>query len=109
MASNKSSQAQKAASDSKKKSAAKSGSAKNATKSASAKNTSPKVQNKDFQRSISTNGAVALSCLGLFVLFLVISINPDGVFLQVFQSFFLGLFGKVGFYFSIPAFLYIFR
>ena len=45
---------------------------------------------------------------GLFVLFLAIAIKPDGALLQLFQSVFFGLIGKVGFYFSIPALLYIF-
>ena len=45
---------------------------------------------------------------GMFVLFLVIAIKADGVLLQMFQKLFFGLIGKVGFYFSIPALLYIF-
>ena len=45
---------------------------------------------------------------GLFILFLVISINPDGALLKIFHSVLLGLIGKVGFYFSIPALLYLF-
>ena len=45
---------------------------------------------------------------GLFILFLVIAVKPDGVLLKAFQSILFGLIGKVGFYFSIPALLYMF-
>lgn len=68
----------------------------------------PKVKNADFNPPIPANGIIAIVSLALFVLFLVISINPEGVLLKIIQSFFMGLFGKVGFYFAIPAFLYIF-
>jgi len=51
---------------------------------------------------------LAVVCAGLFVLFLVISIKPDGALLRLFQSILFGLIGKVGFYFSIPALLYMF-
>ena len=106
MASNKSSRAEKAVSDNKKKTTStKSGT----SKAVSSKTTAnPKVKNKDFDSVLPTNAIVAIASLALFVLFLVISVNPDGVLLKVFQSFILGLFGKVGFYFAIPAFLYIF-
>ena len=45
---------------------------------------------------------------GLFILFLVISINPDGFLLEGIKNLLLCLIGKVGFYFSIPALLYLF-
>ena len=50
--------------------------------------------------------AVISACL--FVLFLVIAIKPDGALLKLLQSILFGLIGKVGFYFSIPASLYMF-
>ena len=106
MASKKSSQAQKAVTENKKKTtSASSGSGKARTGKASS---TPNVKNKDFDPGLSSNAVVAIVSLCLFVLFLVISINPDGVLLKVVQSFILGLFGKVGFYFAIPGFLYIF-
>ena len=100
MANNKSSRAEKAVSNTKKKTAAKTGTGKSSA--------SPKVTNKDFSSRLPSNVLIAIGSLALFIVFLVISINPEGVLLKVLQSFFLGLFGKVGFYFSIPAFLYIF-
>ena len=45
---------------------------------------------------------------GLFILFLVIAVKPDGALLKFFQDVLFGLIGKVGFYFSIPALLYMF-
>ena len=45
---------------------------------------------------------------GLFMLFLVIGIKADGALLRLFQSILFGLIGKVGFFFSIPALLYLF-
>ena len=46
--------------------------------------------------------------VGLLILFLLIAIKPDGALLRLLQSILFGLIGKVGFYFSIPALLYIF-
>ena len=102
MATKKNSQADKAVTESKKKTS----SAKSGSKSSSAK--SPKVTNKDFEPKLPYNVVVAIVSLALFVLFLVISVNPDGWLLKLIQGVVLGLFGKVGFYFSIPALLYIF-
>ena len=45
---------------------------------------------------------------GLFILFLVIGIKPDGALLKLVQSILFGLIGKVSFYFAIPALLYLF-
>ena len=50
----------------------------------------------------------AVLSLGLFVLFLFMGINPEGALLRVIYSLLTGLIGKVGFYFSIPALLYLF-
>lgn len=52
--------------------------------------------------------AVALISAVLFILFLVICINPEGKLLEFTKSLVLGLIGQVGFYFSIPAFAYMF-
>ena len=51
---------------------------------------------------------IPLVCIGLFVLFLIIALKPEGVLIGFFKSLFLGLMGKLGFYISIPAVLYIF-
>ena len=50
----------------------------------------------------------AVISLALFVLFLFMAIKPDGALLKVFLSLLTGLVGKVGFYFAIPATLYLF-
>ena len=50
----------------------------------------------------------AVLSLGLFVLFLFMGINHEGALLRVLYSLMAGLIGKVGFYFSIPALLYLF-
>ena len=51
---------------------------------------------------------IPLVCVGLFVLFLVIALKPEGVLLKFIKAFVTGLLGQAGFYFSIPALLYIF-
>ena len=74
-------------------------------------NSSGKVSRvtSEYERSGLPVGAVtACISLLLFILFLVISINPEGALLKVIQSVVLGLIGKAGFYISIPGLLYIF-
>ncbi len=44
----------------------------------------------------------------LFVLFLAIFMNPDGTLIKLVYQLFLGLFGSVTFYVSIPSLLYLF-
>ena len=46
--------------------------------------------------------------LGLFVLFLVTALCPEGALIKAVRNLFFGLFGEVSFYISIPAFLYLF-
>ena len=46
--------------------------------------------------------------LGLFFLFVVMLLQPEGVVVQFIQNVILGLVGKVAFYVSIPALLYLF-
>ena len=60
------------------------------------------------QHLISGRTMGAVISLLLFVLFLFMAINPDGALLKVFLSLLTGLVGKVGFYFAIPATLYLF-
>ena len=106
---NSSSRAAKAVSNAKKNT---SGSANKSTstaakKSAGAKKT-PVVKTEYDKTAIPVNVTVALISITLFILFVVISVNPDGALLQVIQSVVLGLIGQAGFYFSIPALLYLF-
>ena len=58
--------------------------------------------------SIPSHVLAAIVSMGLFLLFVVISVNPDGALLRFIQSVLLGLLGQAGFYFSIPALLYLF-
>ena len=67
-----------------------------------------KKSNQDFAGGLSPNVLAAVLCACLFVLFLVIAINPDGALLKVLKSVILGLLGQVGFYFAIPALAAIF-
>ena len=86
----------------KKKSSASSSGAK-----AAPRKKSPKVKT-EYERSIPANVIIACVSLILFVLFIVITVNPEGKLLLFIRSVLLGLFGQAGFYFSIPALLYLF-
>ena len=62
----------------------------------------------EYDAPIPNSALIAVVSLGLFVLFLVIAINPDGALLKVLQAVIMGLVGQAGFYFLIPAMLYLF-
>ena len=94
---NRQSRADRAVTGAKKKASPKKG-------TASAKNNRTQSQ----KEPVSFRIIAALVSAALFVLFLVISINPDGILLKAIQSFLLGMIGQAGFYFSIPALLYLF-
>ena len=105
MAAKKQSRAQKAASEAKKKKpAAKSGTKSTAGKSPAAKKNTPEKK----EALIPANIVIGVVCLALFVLFLVIAVNPDGELLEFIKSVMLGLIGQVAFWLSIPALLYLF-
>ncbi len=99
---NKKSQAEKAVSSAKSKNSAKSKtSAKNNTKdqaSSAAANTS----------TVPVRLIVCGASLALFVLFLVIFLEPEGALVTLFANILHGLVGKVAFLVSIPALLYLF-
>ena len=100
-----SSRAQKAVTDVKRKNTASSSS--NSQKSGSkGQKALPSAVPEDNR--LPVRAILAVVCAGLFILFLVIGIKPDGALLRLFQSILFGLIGKVGFYFSIPALLYLF-
>ena len=90
-----SSRAQKAVTDVKRKNTASSSSnsQKSGSKGQKALPTAVPEDNRLPVRVI-----LAVVCAGLFILFLVIGIKPDGALLRLFQSILLGLIGKVGFY-----------
>ena len=98
----KSSGAQRAVNDTKKKAGASSGSGKG---TAAGKNTPTAIPGES---RIPVRVVFALVSLGLFIFFLIMGINPEGALPEVFHAVINGLIGKVGFYFSIPALLYLF-
>ena len=100
------SQAEKVASASKQKKAAnKSGSATSGKKKA------PIVEQTQLEMDKRPNVPVrfllAAVSLSLFVLFLVIALNPEGALVTLVGDFVMGLIGKAAFLISIPALLYL--
>ena len=100
-----SSQAEKAVSDAKKRSSA---SRSNGGKRSSGSNKAASKATAEHERVFSPNTIIAIVSLCLFIFFALTAINPDGVLPKIILSIMLGLFGKIGFYFLIPATLYVF-
>jgi len=107
----KNTQAERIVSETKKKSSAASANSKSSAKKGTKKQISnkkpPKVKT-EYENPIPTSAVVSIMSFFLFILFLVISIQPEGALLLLIRSIVFGLFGQAGFYFSIPALLYIF-
>ena len=80
----------------------------NPSASVKKENTTNSKTTQGTQPPIPTRAIGAVMSLGFFVFFLFMGIKPDGALLKVILSLLTGLVGKVGFYFSIPALLYIF-
>ena len=110
------SQAEKAVNDARKKSAASGTSTKSKAKTPSPKAAAKKSAKAEKKAKVSTeydspipnSAVIAIVCLALFVLFLIIAVNPDGALLKIIQSVIMGLIGQAGFYFAIPGLLYVF-
>ena len=100
---NQKTQAEKAAASRKKSTGAKSAAAK---KSGAKKK--PEAQQLAAEPLFSARAILAAVCLCLFILFLIICLRPDGKLLQFLRMVLFGIFGKVGFYISILALLYLF-
>ena len=99
------SRAEKAVSHAKKTSESSGGSKSSGKKSTSGKKkTVPEKQGSPIPSSF----LIATVSLGLFILFVAMCINPEGVVLMLVKNILLGLFGQAGFYFAIPAALYLF-
>ncbi len=78
-------------------------------KKASGKNSSAdnyKVQPLELRYPGRLIGSIISACL--FVVFLVILLVPEGALVQLFYRGVVGLIGRIGFYISIPALLYLF-
>ena len=74
------------------------------TKSAAAK----KPDAKQAEQQIPARLIAAIVSIGLFILFLVIFLQPEGELTKLVEGIILGLFGKAAFIVSIPALLYLF-
>ena len=73
-----------------------------------AKKNPPVVKTEYDRPRMPANVVTAIISLLLLVVFVFISVKPDGALLKFVQSVVLGLIGQAGFYFSIPALLYLF-
>ncbi len=88
-------------------------SAKNSKKSSAkstAKNNSQETIKETSDKNPLVSGRLLTCgiCLALFVLFLVIFLEPEGVLVRLIANILYGLIGKVAFLVSIPALLYLF-
>ena len=99
-----SSKAQKAVEDAKLK--GKSSGSSGGKKSAPKKTTPAPKQ--PVETKLPSRYLWAAVSLGLFIMFFVMAVKPDGALLTLFRDFLFGIFGKAAFYFSIPALLYLF-
>ncbi len=112
MAKKEASRAEKIVTDAKKNSTASSSASKSTAKKTApskkaAPNKTPKVKT-EYENPIPNRYVTAFVSLVLFVLFVVICINPDGALLKVVNNVVLSLIGQAGFYFSIPVLLFLF-
>ena len=86
--------------------------AKRQNKSGNGKTASPKgkntVKQEEGQVQIPTRLITSAVALGVFILFLVAFLWPEGWFVELFLSFVTGLMGLISFYVAIPALAYLF-
>ena len=86
--------------------------AKRQNKSGNGKTASPKgkntVKQEEGQVQIPTRLITSAVALGVFILFLVAFLWPEGWFVELFLSFVTGLIGLISFYVAIPALAYLF-
>ena len=82
---------------------------KASSKSKPKKNSTGSKKPTKAEKAVSNSSVpVSLICIALFALFAVLSINPEGAVLQLIKAVLFGFLGQAGFYFSIPALLYLF-
>ena len=67
-----------------------------------------KKKSPSADREIPVRLITSVICAGLFILFLFIFLKPEGVVNRLIENVALGLFGRIGFYVSIPSLLYLF-
>ena len=80
----------------------------NSVKNASKKNTNTAKEQSANEQKIPARLISASAFLGLFILFIVVFFNSNGLFPGTVEKLVHGLFGRVGYVVSIPAFLYLF-
>ena len=105
------SQAERIVSDAKKKTSAANSTSKAKTKKPAAKKSPAKAAARvktEYENPIPSGVLTAIISFLLFVLFLVMSINPEGALLLVVRAVILGLVGQAGFFFAVPALFYLF-
>ncbi len=68
----------------------------------------PPKMKEEYENPIPNDTVIAILSFFLFLLFLVVSINPEGALLIVVRDIVLGLFGQATFYFAIPGLFYLF-
>ena len=66
------------------------------------------VNSVPIERKIPVRVITSVTFLGLFVLFLVVFFQPEGVIVKLVESVIHGLIGRAGFLVSIPGLLYLF-
>ena len=99
------SQAEKIVTDTKRKAPAGKSSKKKPPKKAANRKTPPKVQT-EYENPVSTGIVAGLACMGLCVLLALVCFKPEGALLLAVKAGILGLVGRAGLYFLIPALLY---
>ena len=97
------SRAERAVSDVKKNSGS-----SNSKASSKPKTTSKKKSTKADKAAQNSKVPVSLIYFILFALLAVLSVNPEGALLKLIRSVLMGFVGLAGFYFAIPATLYLF-
>lgn len=100
------SQAEKAASVANKKS--KKPNSSNTKKKPGKNNVAASGKKQINEQKIPVRLISSVSILGLFILFLVIFLQPEGALIKFIETFIHGILGRVGFIISIPALLYLF-
>ena len=89
--------------------------AKKQNKSSGGKASAVKNNGKSVQKDVENQTSIPLRvitsavCIALFIVFLVIFLQPEGVIVKgILQPFIIGLIGNVSFYIAIPGLLYLF-
>ncbi len=102
------SRAEQAVSDVKKNTGSANSKQKASTKKSGASNKTKPSTKAEKAASSGFGVPVSILSLALFALFAVLAMNTEGAVLKLIKSIVLGFIGQAGFYFAIPALLYIF-